>query len=543
MNLREKIGQMLVVGFPDGEAGLAQLERVLEKTKAGNIILFSRNIGSAKEVYDLVSELDRLVLRETSSLPLVCLDQEGGVVARLRQGVTALPGSMAIGAAYRAGLISLAEVRGLGRICGSELAALGINWNLAPVVDVNVNPRNPLIGVRSYGEEPELVADLASAFSAGLAKGGVLATAKHFPGHGDTEVDSHLGLPLVAHGRERLDAVELLPFRRLIKEGIPVIMTAHVRFPAVEPDALPATLSPRVIKGLLRGELGYKGLVCTDCLEMKAIAGRYEEAGARAVMAGADFILVSHTEEAQMEAAESIYRAVERGDIPESRIDESLARIASVKAGLKPRPSWEEARGRLELPESMALATHVSRSSLSLYPGSPFPEAEGSLYVDVEAENLTGVEDGAAIGTVSQALAGSQMASLSLPVEPGPEAIERALAEAEVRLSASSSPSAGLVVGLYNPKTHPGQVALLTGLAPLAARYGRRLGFVLMRSPYDAEWLASMIRSVPSASLLEPSMLCSYEYSALSARSVAAFVLGLVRAEGRLPSGIHHRTV
>lgn len=538
--LKQKIGQMLVVGFPGGKEGLEQLSRVLERTLAGNLILFSRNVGEARELHGLVAELNTRVLKATGVLPLVSVDQEGGVVARIRKGVTPIPGSMAQAAAYEAGLVTKEEIRSLGSICGRELAALGLNWNLAPVADVNVNPRNPVIGVRSYGESPELAAELCAAYASGLGESGVLATAKHFPGHGDTEVDSHLGLPLVPHDRARLEAVELLPFRRLIAEGVPVIMTAHVRFPAVEPEALPATLSRRVLTGLLRGELGFKGLICTDCLEMKAIADHYENAAARAVAAGADLVCVSHTEGAQVAAAESIFAAVMRGEIDEARIDESVARIMAAKARIPARLSWEEASPLLARPESLALSTRISRASLSLYPGSGFPAAPGSLYIDIEAENLTGAEDGAALDTVASALRklGSRLESLSLPAEPGEAELDSALAAAE-GLFSRPCPAEGrpvLVLGLYNPKTHPGQVELLKRLARLAAARGRPLALVSMRSPYDAAWLADSAAAEGSA---PPAVLCSYEYSACSATSVAEFLTGLIRAEGRLPGGAH----
>ena len=175
--LRQKIGQMMVVGFPGGEAGFDQLDRVLKSTAAGNIILFSRNFSSAEEAHAVIAEVNRRVLAATGALPLVCVDQEGGIVARIRQGVTPLPGAMAMGSAFRAGAISLHDVREVGAVCGRELAAIGVNWNLAPVVDVNVNPANPVIGVRSFGEEPELVADMASAYLSGLSSAGVIGTA------------------------------------------------------------------------------------------------------------------------------------------------------------------------------------------------------------------------------------------------------------------------------------------------------------------------------------------------------------------------------
>lgn len=548
--LKRKIGQMMVVGFPGGEEGYEQLERVLKSTAAGNIILFSRNFATAEEAHAVIAEVNRRVQAATGTRPLVCLDQEGGIVARIRQGVTPIPGAMAIGAAYGAGRISLHDVREIGRICGSELAAIGVNWNLAPVVDVNVNPDNPVIGVRSFGEEPELVADLASAYLAGLESAGVAGTAKHFPGHGDTNMDSHLSLPLIPHGMERLEKVELVPFKRLIAENVPVVMTAHVRFPAVEPDELPATLSKRVLTGLLRGKLGYRGLITTDCLEMKAIAGRFEDAAARAVEAGADFVMISHTAEAQEAAFESIVKFIEAGRITEAQIDESVARIAAAKKNLPAFvEDWSAAKPLLGLEASETEVEKVSRASLSMYRGADFPVGCGSLYIDVEADNLTGVEDGTlpvrAAKAVQKGVAG--MNTISLPPDPEPELIRETLAKAESLMSTSASPDMGIVLGLYNPKAHPAQLELVRGFAAIAAKCHRRFGLVSMRSPYDAAPLSEMAleaarKAAGQPGCDAPSVLCAYEYSPLSAKMVADFIEGRIRADGRLPSGVYPRS-
>ncbi len=527
LGLTEKIGQMLVVGFPGGAEGLSRLELAVERFAAGNVILFSRNVGTPRELFELNAGVRRLVSARSGIRPLVCLDQEGGVVARIRRGVTPLPGAMALAAAVAGGR-PLSELRELGRIAGVELGALGFDWDLAPVADVNVNPDNPVIGVRSYGEDPRKVAELASAFAAGLADAGLMATAKHFPGHGDTSVDSHLGLPLVPHGMERLEAVELLPFRRLADEGVAAVMTAHVRFPAVEPEDLPATLSARVIQGLLRGRLGFTGLVCTDCMQMKAVAGRYPDAAALAAAAGADLVFVSHDLEAQEAAAESIAAAVRRGDLPESRIDEAVSRIAAAKARLREPPaSWDEAASLLMAPASTALSESLYRASLTLVrPGEGLPPRPGALYVDVEAENLTGAEDGVARGggrgTVSAALAG-RMDSVSLPAEPSPADIDRALAAAAGR---------DLVVGVCNAAAHPAQVELVGRLDALRRSGGRRLGLVSMRSPYD-------IRLFPG--LAGAAFLCAYEYGPDSARCVADYLASSLPAVGRCPVGADPR--
>ncbi|MCE1196705.1 glycoside hydrolase family 3 protein, partial [bacterium] len=497
-----KIGQMLVVGFGPGEEGLSSLARTVDATLAGNIILFSRNTPDAAATAETAARAASIVRSATGAEPLVAIDQEGGIVMRLRKGVVPIPGAMAQAAAFLGGGASLADIERLGAACGADLAAAGVNWNLAPVVDVNVNPKNPVIGVRSYGEDPALVADLASAFARGLRSAGVMATAKHFPGHGDTTVDSHLSLPLIPHDLARLESVELLPFRRLIAEGVGSVMTAHVRFPAVEPGALPATLSSKVIRGLLRERLGYGGLVCSDCMEMKAIAEHFDDPYVMAVKAGVDLILVSHTPDKQREAAESIRGAVERGDIPESRIDESVERILAAKAmycGAR-APGAASARGLPAASEGAALATGISRASLTSLKaaggrGAAAP-AKGGILLDVAPANLSGVEDSAFLPSVASALAatGAPWDSLRLPSDPGDADIEKALSAA-LRVAPrgdESGDARAIAMTLFAPFAHEGQAKLVARCSELAGRLGSPLILALMRSPYDAGPLAEI---------------------------------------------------
>lgn len=537
--LEWKIGQMLVVGFGPGEEGLASLGRTAGATLAGNIILFSRNTPDAATTAETVARASSIVRSATGAEPLVAIDQEGGIVMRLRKGVVPIPGAMAQAAAFLGGGASLADIERLGAVCGADLAAAGINWNLAPVVDVNVNPKNPVIGVRSYGEDPALVADLASAFARGLRSSGVMAAAKHFPGHGDTTVDSHLSLPLIPHDLPRLESVELLPFRRLIAEGVGSVMTAHVRFPAVEPDALPATLSSKVVRGLLREKLGYGGLVCSDCMEMKAIAGRFSDPYAMAVKAGVDLILVSHTPDKQREAADSIRRAVERGDIPESRIDESVERVFAAKA-IYCGARAAAVQGLPAASEGAALAARISRASLTALKtvgvrGAAAAPKRG-LLLDVAPANLSGVEDGAALPSVASSLAatGAPWDSLRLPSDPGDADIEKALAE--VRRAAAQGAESGdvraIAITLFAPLAHQGQLRLVALCAELAGRSGSRLVLALMRSPYDAAQLAELCAAHGAPSL---SILGAYEYTELSASSLADFLTGRRRAEGACP--------
>jgi beta-N-acetylhexosaminidase len=526
--LRQKIGQMLLVGFPSGEEGMEHLRAAVSEFSAGNFILFSRNIGDPEEIFALTNEVRRVAVEGNARAPLIAIDQEGGVVARIRRGVTPIPGAMAQASALRRGGRRADDVRKLGALCGAELSALGIDWDLAPVADVNVNPANPVIGVRSYGEDPALVATLAAAFASGLASSGVLATAKHFPGHGDTTVDSHLGLPLITHDRARLEAVELVPFKRLIAEGVGAVMTAHVRFPAIESESLPATLSSKVLQGLLREALGFRGIIVSDCLEMKAIADNYPEAAVQAVKAGADILDVSHTFETQRAAARAIEAAVLSGEIPEARIDESVSRIAAAKARVAPAPvSWEEARSRIARAESLAFSEAFYRDSFELLaPGRGLPQGKDAFYVDVlpsassfaEAGGGGGGAAAGPEGSVVSALAGMRArgaeapAAIAVSVDPNPADVARALA-------AAKGVSGGIAVGLHQAASHPGQVELVRALASFARAEARDFAIVSMRSPYDISLFSEQVAGGAA-------FFCAYEYTPPAAAALAEMLAG-----------------
>ncbi|GGP16799.1 beta-N-acetylhexosaminidase [Oceanobacillus neutriphilus] len=327
--LERKIGQLLVVGF-DGTTVNPKIKKLIHDYHVGSIILFSRNIGEPEEVLQLTSDLQKEAKKAGYEKPLlICLDQENGVVSRIHKGLTSFPGSMALGAtdnpqyAYKIGLAT-----------GKELKALGINWNLAPVLDVNNNPDNPVIGVRSFGEDAEKVAELGEAMMKGLQDAGVMTSLKHFPGHGDTNVDSHLDLPVISHEMERLENIELVPFKACIEAGADSVMTAHVYFPAIEPkENTPATLSKSVYSDLLREKLGFTGAITTDCMEMKAISNSIgtEKGAVKALQAGTDFVMISHTYTVQEGAIQEIVSAVESGKLSLSRIEESIQRIHRLK--------------------------------------------------------------------------------------------------------------------------------------------------------------------------------------------------------------------
>jgi beta-N-acetylhexosaminidase len=319
-----EIGQLLIGSFA-GFAIPAELRSLAGEFDLGGTILFSRNVEAPEQVAELAADLEAL----GRTMPAwVSIDQEGGRVARLKEPFTKWPPMAVLG---RAGSVALAER--FGRALARELDAVGITLDYAPVLDIHTNPKNPVIGDRALHDRADDVARLATAVIRGLQGEGVAACGKHFPGHGDTNTDSHLELPLVEHPPDRLRAVEFEPFRAAIRERVAFIMTAHVLVPALD-DQRPATLSPDIVQALLREELAFDGVILSDDLEMKAISGRMPTptAAIEAIRAGCDGVLVcSGDVEVQAATLEALVKAVESGEIGAMRLDAALTRLRRAK--------------------------------------------------------------------------------------------------------------------------------------------------------------------------------------------------------------------
>ena len=365
-SLRTLCGQLLSVGF-DGPQAPAELLGRIARAEVGGVMLFRPNIVDPVQVAELVRSLRRA---SPAGLPLVVsVDQEGGLVQRLRQPLTVWPDMFSVAAAGDAG-----RTQAVGRALGDELGALGIGWNFAPVLDVHTNPSNPVIGNRAFGATPAAVAVHALAFWRGLRAAGVLGCGKHFPGHGDTQTDSHLDLPVVVHDQARLRAVELAPFAAAVTAGLSALMTAHVLYPAWDAD-LPATLSRRIAHEILRGDLGFAGLLVSDDLGMRAVADRWpiEELVVQSLLAGVDHFLVREPQARQEAAFAALLTAAETRPEVRARVQESAARTALFKARLSPRMPAEKAdlAARLGTPEHQALAASFPRVDATAAVGSP----------------------------------------------------------------------------------------------------------------------------------------------------------------------------
>jgi beta-N-acetylhexosaminidase len=360
--IRRHVGQLAIVGF-DGHDVPADVRALAREFDLGGVIFFARNVESPEQV----AELSRQSQELASEIPLwVSVDQEGGRVARLKRPFTEWPPMITLGRAGVPESDRLAER--FATALAAELHAVGISLDYTPVLDVHTNPKNPVIGDRALAERAEDVARLGTIIIRTLQGAGIAACGKHFPGHGDTSTDSHHELPLLEHPPDRLEAVELVPFKAAIAAGVASIMTAHMLIPALD-EELPGTLSPAIVDGLLKQKLGYDGLVLSDDLEMKAISGRYghSDATVRAIAAGCDAVLMCAPKpDEQMAALEAVIYAAEKGRLPLKRVEDALARHRRVKERFLAAPRRKPASGAalraiLGRDDHQAVATEMAR--------------------------------------------------------------------------------------------------------------------------------------------------------------------------------------
>lgn len=505
MSLKEKIGQLIVAGF--GGTSLSEAEIAhFKKYHIGNFIYFARNVTSKKSTLKLSESLHALCLENQGVPAFITVDQEGGMVTRIFDGASFFPGNMAMAATNE-----VANVYQEGKYMAQELLNLGINFNLAPVLDVNNNSKNPVIGVRSYGDDAQKVSEFGCQYIKGLQEHGVIATAKHFPGHGDTAVDSHFGLPVISHDRARLEAVELVPFKAAIESGIEAIMTTHIKFSQLTTDDLPATLSPTILTGILREQLKFDGIIMTDCMEMKAIADNYgtAEGALQSIIAGADLVCISHSASLQAKACELIYEAVLDGTLSEERINESITRILTLK---KKYPVQQLNVLSDEMIEKhQAFARQMSRDSLTLMKGHVNLSKGKTLILSPVPLSLNAADDTLKLDSFAHCLATELEADYEIfDLKLGSEQI-KALVE-------KSKTYDQLIVGTYNVSMFLNQAELVNELLKVKAD----LIAVALRNPYDLEFYQDVNY-----------FIACYEYTTLSVQS-------LVKAlkDGEVLSGV-----
>lgn len=510
LTLEEKIGQMIGAGF-DGLTPPNYLLDWLAKGRIGAVLLFGRNVGTPAQLAALTN-----ACHAASKHPLlIAIDQEGGMVTRLRDGYTVSPGAMTLAAA---GSEALAE--DMARVMATELLALGINWNFAPVVDLVYDIRNRSVGTRSLGNDAAHVSRLTAAQIRGFQRAGVAACAKHFPGIGRTPIDTHEAFASIASSTDELQD-ELGPYRAAIRENVATVMVSHVQFPKLD-ATYPATLSPHIIGGLLRETLGYGGVTCTDDMEMKAIADHYGqgEAAVLAALAGEDMILISHSREAQHEAYDALLSAAQSGRLPMTTIDAAVGRILALKAQypVAPQPPLNVIASH----EHRAVAQRAAEAGIvllkpdaDLFPLKPtltqrLMLVEFTTYMESEVIEQTGQS------TLAARFREAFPAATTLKLYP--DEIE---AEDAAAVQAAAQTADVLVVATRNAHLLPEQLAQAKALLAL----GKPTVLLCLRNPYDAAVL-------PDADVV----LCTCGDSNPSLAAVVAALAGRVTPSGKLPT-------
>ncbi len=511
LTAKQKVGQRFAVGFPSAEIS-EDFVQLVKEYKIGNVILFKENIVDNQQLRQLCQEIQKLIRTETGYPAFITIDQEGGVVSRLGDDAAVVPSAMAISATG-----NVRNAYEAGRITATELAALGINFNLAPVMDINSNSNNPVIGVRSYGDTPETVSEYGVQMITGLLDGGVLCSAKHFPGHGDTAVDSHLSLPIVDKSLEELAECELKSFMAAIHAGVPAIMTSHILFPQLEKEKVPATMSRPIITGLLKEKMGFQGLVLSDCMMMNAIQGFYGtvQGSLAAAKAGVDLIFISHSRDLASQSARAMLEALDNGELDAEEMDASVQKILAYKQKYADRPlpplslvgckehrdavgrMMDEAITEVQVPQGGRPALGASPLFLGCYPFRPTlvsnPEDRSICFPLYLQEQLGG---------------DCRITSID------PDAAEIASA-----VEATKGHTC-LVIGTYNGHLKQGQMALVQALSET----GIPTICTALRNTYDLVHISKNVYA-----------LAAYSYDKSSLAAVFKVLSGQRKAVGKLP--------
>ncbi|GAA0603395.1 glycoside hydrolase family 3 protein [Kribbella sandramycini] len=531
MSLAEKVGQLFVLFAygPDAHQpdarnttlyGVATQAEVVAKFKPGGWIYFDGrgNVQNPTQVATLSNQLQRAAIGTGLRVPLlIATDQEQGVVTRIGPPATQFGGNMALGAGR-----SAADARTAAAITGRELKALGIRQDYAPVADVNVNPLNPVIGTRSFSSDPKLAADLTAAQVQGFQRdAGITATAKHFPGHGDTVDDSHNHLPTINHTLEEWNRIDAPPFKAAIKAGIDSIMTAHIVVPALDPSGDPATLSKPILTGVLRKQLGFQGVIVTDGLEMAAVREQYgdAEAAVRAIEAGVDQLLLPPAPQLQYDA---VLNAVRSGRISEHRINESLLRILllKLKNGVLFQPTVDVAKAAQIGPAaSLATAQKIVDKSITLV-------KDNTKTLPLSNTPRKVLVTGWGVSTTQNLANSLTKRGVAVTVAQTGAAPTDAAIAGSVAKAAENDVTVVLTQKAWDTKITDKQGKQRKLVNDLLAT-GKTVIVVAVRDPYDIAYFDAA-----------PTYVATYGYSAVSMESLTKVLYGEIKPVGKLPVDI-----
>ena len=510
LTLEEKIGQLLIIGFHETTL-TDELRILIRRYKFGNFILFARNVVDIPQLEKLTRDLHEEVMNSIGIMPFIAIDQEGGNSVGIMDKSTFYPGSMTIAATD----LSNAEI--IGHMMGKHLISLGINMNFAPVLDINNNPKNPIIGIRSFSDKPEIVSKYGIEIIKAMQSEGVIATGKHFPGHGDVEIDSHLGLPVLPFDKERLYNMELKPFMEAINNDVQNIMAAHIIFQEVDKEN-PATVSKDILQGILRNELSYSGLITSDCMEMNAISETMTTpVGAmRGVKAGDDLVCVSHTKQRQIDSINLIKESVEKNEISIEEIDEKIERILKYKNEVYSvmKQKFFNNPNNLEIfndAEQAKVLQHIVDSSLTYVNGKNFELKGKTLIYWCQQFASTIAED-----TLDE----ENFGVLLNKEIPSADTLEYITDEYSEKNVTESKNYDTVVFISFNAFSYKNQAKMINEINKISSNF-----FVIsIRNPYDFLYLDENIN-----------FYTLYESTPNSMRTVVKYLKGEIEAKGTLP--------
>lgn len=461
-----EVGQHFVSSF----RGLTMTKEFIEqvkRSKIGNYIVFSDNVSSIHDLNKLCIEIDNLIYGETGYHPLITIDQEGGMVSRLPETSAVIPGQMALAALRDEDTIAECSYRN-----GLMLKKIGCNFNLSPAVDVNNNSLNPVIGVRSFGDDFARVGEYGLSSVKGYMKSGILTCVKHFPGHGNTSTDSHLSLPVIDIAEEEFD-LQLLPFKRAIEYGVPAVMTSHILFPRVEKNNLPCTMSRILLTDILRGKLGFDGLIISDCMEMQAIDHFYgtEQGCIESIKAGADIVFVSHNADRAENIIYKVAQKYEEGYYDESEWRASFERIIEAKKDLKPIDFLDENE---DFKDDKVFFDSLAQKSITHVSGEIPSFKNNTVFIAPMAYVTSNISDRLDRISFTAALnsAFDSSSKIDIPADPCDEEIKKVL---------SSLNASQVVFGSYNGHLQKGQLRLVKAIS----EKGIPVHLFALRNPYD----------------------------------------------------------
>ena len=519
LTLKEKLGQLIMASFNSTEFD-EHARTLIEDYKIGNFIYYGSNVQNANQLVKLTKSIYSSIKKNIGIIPLISIDQEGGIITRIKKGSTYCPGPMTISATNNPNNAYI-----ISKIFNKELSIMGINMNLSPCLDVNNNAKNPVIGVRSFGDDPKKVSIFGQKYIEGLQENGnLIATGKHFPGHGDTNVDSHLGLPIINHDLKHLEEVEILPFKNAINSGVKAIMMSHIIFEKM--DKYPSSLSEKIMTDYLRKKLDFKGIIISDCMEMSAIQNTYniEKSSCMGIKNGLDIVLLKQSLDTQIACVKGLENAVNNGEISMDVIDDKVSRILKFKEELKEnvqnnfeKKTVEEICEILKNNEKeKKIVQEIVDNSFTIIKGKKFIKKSKILVIEttyyVKKDNKKANDNYSVINELREK--NIAMDTMEINVNP----------ENENEIITKLDKYEQIIFLCYYANKYIKQLNLIQNIIKKCKNENIELFIIATRNPYDFLELKEA-----------ENFACMYEYTPASVNTIVKYLNEEIEANGHLP--------